>query len=93
MKPQTEMFFDLSSPWTCIAFHNFRRWAQANGAPVVWRPFLVGGVFNAVNESVYAGRQDPENPKLRRSFLTYKPEHSQVATYPSGSGPEAQPAE
>ena len=32
-------------------------------------------------------------PKLRRSFLTYKPEHSQSATYPAGSGPEAQPAE
>ena len=32
-------------------------------------------------------------PKLRRSFLTYKPEHGAVATYPAGSGPEAQPAE
>jgi multidrug efflux pump subunit AcrB len=32
-------------------------------------------------------------PKLRRSFLTYKPEHGTAATYPSGTGPEAQPAE
>lgn len=68
----TEVFFDLSSPWTCIAFHNFRKWADANGAPATWRPFLVGGVFNAVNDSVYAGRQNPDNPKFRLSFVWLK---------------------
>lgn len=72
MKPQTEVFFDLSSPWTCIAFHNFRRWASAHNAPVVWRPFLVGGVFNAVNETVYAARQNPDDPKVRLSFAWLK---------------------
>ncbi|WP_199555458.1 2-hydroxychromene-2-carboxylate isomerase [Sandaracinobacteroides hominis] len=68
----TEVFFDLSSPWTCIAFHNFRTWADANGAPVSWRPFLVGGVFNAVNDSVYAARQNADNPKMRLSFVWLK---------------------
>lgn len=72
MTLQTEVFFDLSSPWTCIAFHNFRKWAEANGVPVTWRPFLVGGVFNAVNDSVYAGRQNPDNPKFRLSFVWLK---------------------
>lgn len=72
MKAETEVFFDLSSPWTYIAFHNFRRWTAENGASVTWRPFLVGGVFNAVNQSVYAGRQDPENAKFRWSFIWLK---------------------
>jgi multidrug efflux pump subunit AcrB len=32
-------------------------------------------------------------PKLRGSLLTYKPEDSDAANYPAGSGPETQPAE
>lgn len=72
MKAETEVFFDLSSPWTYIAFHNFRRWAEEAGARVIWRPFLVGGVFNAVNQSVYAGRENPDNAKFRWSFIWLK---------------------
>jgi 2-hydroxychromene-2-carboxylate isomerase len=65
---EIEFFFDLSSPWTCLAFHNIRRLAAETGAHMIWRPFLVGGVFNAVNASVYAGRADPDSPKVRRNF-------------------------
>ena len=60
-----EFFFDLSSPWTWLAFHNFQSIAQRTGAAVTYRPFLVGGVFNAVNKSVYEGRADPKAPKMR----------------------------
>lgn len=60
-----EFFFDLSSPWTYLAFHNIRPIADGAGATILWRPFLVGGVFNAVNASVYAGREDPDSPKMR----------------------------
>ena len=49
MSQRIECFFDLSSPWTCLAFHNLRPLAQRTGAIVRWRPFLVGGVHNAVN--------------------------------------------
>jgi 2-hydroxychromene-2-carboxylate isomerase len=38
------------------------------GAEVTWRPFLVGGVFNAVNQSVYAARENPNDPKFRLTF-------------------------
>jgi 2-hydroxychromene-2-carboxylate isomerase len=32
--------------------------------PIVWRPFLVGGVFNEVNKAVYAARENPtRSPK------------------------------
>jgi 2-hydroxychromene-2-carboxylate isomerase len=62
---QVEFFFDLSSPWTYLAFHNIRPILEETGADVTWRPFLVGGVFNAVNKSVYAAREDSEGPKAR----------------------------
>ncbi len=72
MTVPVEIFFDLSSPWTRIAFHNVRQWAAEKDVDVVWRPFLVGGVFNAVNDSVYAGRQNPDNPKFRLTYVWLK---------------------
>jgi 2-hydroxychromene-2-carboxylate isomerase len=64
-----EFFFDLSSPWTRLAFHNVQPIVQRANASIRWRPFLVGGVFNAVNTTVYANRADAESPRMR---LTYK---------------------
>ena len=54
-----EFFFDCSSPWTYLAFHNLRPMATEFDTPIVWRPILVGGVFNSVNPSVYAQRDNP----------------------------------
>ena len=54
-----EFFFDCSSPWTYLAFHNVRPLARELGVPIRWRPILVGGVFTAVNPSVYASRENP----------------------------------
>ncbi len=54
-----DFFFDCSSPWTYLAFHNIQPLADELGEPIRWRPFLVGGVFNAVNPSVYAMRENP----------------------------------
>jgi 2-hydroxychromene-2-carboxylate isomerase len=54
-----ECFFDCSSPWTYLAFHNIQPLALELGAPILWRPILVGGVFNSVNPSVYAQRDNP----------------------------------
>lgn len=65
MDERIEFFFDLSSPWTCLAFHNIQPIAAEAGVTIRWRPILVGGVFNAVNPSVYAGRADPDGPKMR----------------------------
>jgi 2-hydroxychromene-2-carboxylate isomerase len=78
MGGHVEFFFDLSSPWTRLAFHNIQPILKEAGASVVWRPFLVGGVFNAVNPSVYASREQPDNPKLRRAWVWLK-EWAQVA--------------
>lgn len=67
-----EFFYDLSSPWTRIAYHNFRAEMAGRDVTVTLRPFLVGGVFNAVNDSVYEGRRNPDNPKFRLTFIWMK---------------------
>ena len=54
-----EFFFDCSSPWTYLAFHNVQALAAELHEPIHWRPVLVGGIFNAVNPSVYASREHP----------------------------------
>lgn len=63
-----DFFFDLSSPWTFLAFNNVQPILAETGADVRWRPFLVGGVFNAVNPRVYEMRADPEQKAMKRSF-------------------------
>jgi 2-hydroxychromene-2-carboxylate isomerase len=63
--PVLEFFFDCSSPWTYLAFHRIEPLARETGADLVWRPFLVGGVFNAVNPSVYEQRAKPVPSKAR----------------------------
>lgn len=67
-----EFYFDLSSPWTCLAFHNIQPIIKDNGAEIFWKPFLVGGVFNAVNQDVYAARENPDNRKFVHSFRVLK---------------------
>jgi 2-hydroxychromene-2-carboxylate isomerase len=60
-----EFFFDCSSPWTYLAFRNIQPLAAEFKEPIVWRPILVGGVFNSINPSVYAARDNPVPVKQR----------------------------
>lgn len=60
-----EFFFDCSSPWTYLAFHNIQPLAKEFGEEISWRPILVGGIFNSVNPSVYASREKPVPLKAR----------------------------
>jgi 2-hydroxychromene-2-carboxylate isomerase len=62
-----EFFFDCSSPWTYLAFHNIQPIAAKAGVDISWRPVLVGGIFNAVNPSVYNNRNTPVPAKQRYS--------------------------
>ncbi len=59
-----EFFFDCSSPWTYLAFHNIQSLSQELNEPIAWRPMLVGGVFNSANPSVYAMRENPVPAKM-----------------------------
>ena len=60
-----EFFFDCSSPWTYLAFTKVPQLAERQGAELVWKPILVGGVFNNVNPSVYESRSNPVKVKAR----------------------------
>ena len=59
-----EFFFDCSSPWTYLAFHNIQPLAAELNEPITWKPVLVGGIFNSVNPSVYAMREQPVPSKM-----------------------------
>lgn len=59
MPKQIEVFYDVSSPWTYLCFVNVQALAKEEGAEILWRPFLVGGVFNAVNPTMYRMRENP----------------------------------
>jgi 2-hydroxychromene-2-carboxylate isomerase len=67
MARRIEFFFDCSSPWTYLAFHAVQPLAAELGAEIAWKPILVGGVFNAVNQTVYDNRSKP-NP-LKASYM------------------------
>ena len=60
-----EFFFDCSSPWTYMGFEALVVAARDDGFGVCFRPFLVGGVFNTVNPSVYEARAATQSPKTR----------------------------
>ena len=72
MSARVEFFFDLSSPWTYLAFTNLRPMLEGTGEQAVLRPILVGGVFNAVNQGVYAAREQSDNRKLQHSWKVLK---------------------
>jgi 2-hydroxychromene-2-carboxylate isomerase len=62
-----EFFFDCSSPWTYLAFTRIHAVVERTKAEIVWRPILVGGVFNAVNRDVYERRANPDPRKASYS--------------------------
>jgi len=72
MSARVEFFFDLSSPWTYLAFTNLWPMLNRTGVQAQLRPILVGGVFNAVNPSVYAAREMKDNRKLAHSWKVLK---------------------
>jgi 2-hydroxychromene-2-carboxylate isomerase len=60
-----ELFYDYSSPWTYLACSRIEDLCRRCGAELVWRPILVGGIFNTTNPSVYETRANPVPAKAR----------------------------
>ena len=60
-----EFFYDCSSPWTYLAFHAVEPLCAETGGELIWKPILVGGVFNRVNPTVYEARAKPVPAKAR----------------------------
>lgn len=67
--PELEFFYDCSSPWTYFAFTRIIPMMERLALPIRWRPILVGGVFNAVNQQLYAAREamfsSPDSARLK----------------------------
>jgi 2-hydroxychromene-2-carboxylate isomerase len=67
--PELEFFYDCSSPWTYFAFTRIIPMMERLALPICWRPILVGGVFNAVNQQLYAAREamfnSPDSARLK----------------------------
>ncbi|MFT5684478.1 MAG: 2-hydroxychromene-2-carboxylate isomerase [Myxococcota bacterium] len=58
-----EFFFDIASPYSYLAATQIGAIGQRVGLPVLWRPFLLGGVFRAV------GNQPPATLTARAPYL------------------------
>jgi 2-hydroxychromene-2-carboxylate isomerase len=58
-----DFFFDVASPYSYLASTRIDRLAAAVGAPVRWRPFLLGGVFKAV------GNEPPATLAARAGWM------------------------
>jgi len=62
-----EFYFDCSSPWTYLAFVEILPLSQRQNVEIIWKPILVGGIFNSVNQDVYQFRENPNALKLEYS--------------------------
>jgi len=58
-----EYYFDCSSPWTYLSFRGILDLSKKYKFEIVWKPILVGGVFNSINPSVYESRKNPVKEK------------------------------
>ncbi len=64
-----ECFYDCTSPWTYLAFTGLQPISERYGVNIEWRPMLVGGVFNAVNQDLYAQREAAFGNKRRMTYM------------------------
>ena len=51
MSKQVEFYYDFGSPYSYLAFCHLPKVAEKTGAEIVWRPMLLGGVFQATHNA------------------------------------------
>lgn len=61
---QLEIYFDCSSPWTYLGFERAIELLCDKDVTIIWKPILVGGLFNTINPSVYHSRENPVPQKV-----------------------------
>ena len=66
---EIEFFFDCSSPWTYLAFERIQPLAAEFNAEIIWRPILVGGIFNAVNPGVEFNKRKDSIPPRKMDYF------------------------
>ena len=62
-----EYYLDCSSPWTYLSFRGILDLQRKKEFQIVWKPILVGGIFNSINPSVYESRKNPVKEKTAYS--------------------------
>jgi 2-hydroxychromene-2-carboxylate isomerase len=65
---KVEGYFDCSSPYAYMGFTHLERIAGRLGVEVLWKPILVGGIFNEVNRQIYATREAMMGGEQPRKF-------------------------
>ena len=63
-------YYDYSSPYTYLASTRIESLCERQGYTLVWKPILVGGIFNAVNQSVYEARATPAKARYGAKDVT-----------------------
>jgi 2-hydroxychromene-2-carboxylate isomerase len=64
MGRQVEFYFDVGSPAAYLAWTQLPRIAQETGATIAYRPFLLGGVFQAT------GNRSPAEVAAKGAYMT-----------------------
>ena len=57
--PTVTWYYDYSSPYTYLASTRIEGLCRRHDFALSWKPILVGGIFNAINQSVYEARNTP----------------------------------
>ena len=68
MEKQIDFYFDLVSPYSYIASMLIDDVARRGNAKVSWKPFLLGGVFNAVGTTDPPGLHPIKKPYLLKDL-------------------------
>ena len=68
MEKQIDFYFDLVSPYSYIASMLIEDVARRVNAKVSWKPFLLGGVFNAVGTTDPPGLHPTKKPYLLKDL-------------------------
>lgn len=58
-----ELFFDIGSPYSYLAVTQLPALAERTGAEIEWKPFLLGGVFKAIDS------QPPATIEAKARFM------------------------
>lgn len=68
--PAVTWYYDYSSPYTYLASTRIQGLCDRLGYTLAWKPVLVGGIFNAVNQSVYEARATPAKARYGAKDVT-----------------------
>ena len=68
MEKQIDFYFDVVSPYSYVASKLIEDLAQRSNAYLLWKPFLLGGVFRAVGTSDTPGLMPVKKPYLLKDL-------------------------